>query len=185
MTPSSQPSEQSAQQSPQSPSAKNTLSLSEIQAEQHQFRQQCKTLILATLNGEQWPEASYAPFVEDEVGNHYIFVSELAAHTRHLLDNKKVSWMLIADEQDTRQLFARQRFSCIGDVQTVPRDSDEFDTRLEQMQQRFGDVIDLLRGLGDFHLLRLLPKRATYVRGFGQAYALSGKGLNQIEHVKR
>lgn len=164
---------------------KKTLSLSEIQAEQHQFRQSCKTLILATLNASDWPEASYAPFIEDEVGNHYIFVSELAAHTQHLLENKKVSWMLIADEQDTRQLFARQRFTCVGHVEVISRDAAEFADRLEQMQDRFGEIIDLLKGLGDFHLLKLMPERATYVRGFGQAYALSGEGLNQIEHLKR
>jgi len=162
-----------------------TLSLTDIQAEQHEFRQRCKTLMLATLNTEQWPEASYAPFVEDEAGNHYIFVSELAAHTRHLLNNHKVSWMLIADEQDTRQLFARQRFTCVGQAETVARSSDAFSDRREQLQERFGDIIDLLKGLGDFHLLKLVPERATYVRGFGQAYALSGKGLEQIEHVKR
>lgn len=162
-----------------------TLSLTDIQAEQHEFRQRCKTLILATLNAEQWPEASYAPFVEDEAGNHYIFVSELAAHTRHLLENQKVSWMLIADEQDTRQLFARQRFTCVGQAETVARSAEAFNERLEQLQERFGDIIDLLKGLGDFHLLKLVPERATYVRGFGQAYALSGKGLDQIEHVKR
>ena len=164
---------------------KSTLTLSDIQAEQHQFRQRCKTLILATLNAEQWPEASYAPFIEDEAGHHYIFVSELAAHTQHLLDNKKVSWMLIADEQDTRQLFARQRFTCVGRVEAITRNEAEFADRLTQMQERFGEIIDLLKGLGDFHLLKLIPERATYVRGFGQAYALSGEGLNQIEHLKR
>ncbi|WP_051206375.1 HugZ family protein [Oceanospirillum maris] len=168
-----------------SPTPKTPLTLSDIQAEQHLFRQRCNTLILATLNSDQWPEASYAPFIEDEVGNHYIFVSELAAHTQHLLDNKKVSWMLIADEQDTRQLFARQRFTCLGHAELIPRDQAEFSDRLEQMQEQFGDIINLLKGLADFHLLKLSPKQATYVRGFGQAYTLSGKGLNQIEHLKR
>ncbi|WP_417597132.1 HugZ family protein [Oceanospirillum sp.] len=165
--------------------SKSALTLSDIQAEQHEFRQSCKTLVLATMNNEQWPEASYAPFIEDEVGNHYIFVSELAAHTQHLVDNKKVSWMLITDEQNTRQFFARQRFTCIGHAEVIVRDAAEFEVRLEQMQERFGEIIDLLKGLGDFQLLKLIPKRASYVRGFGQAYTLSGEGLNQIEHLKR
>ncbi len=164
---------------------KSTFTLSDIQAEQHEFRQSCKTLILATINDEQWPEASYAPFIEDESGNHYIFVSELAPHTQHLLNNNKVSWMLIDDEQNTRQLFARQRFTCIGYAEVIPRDAAEFADRLNQMQERFGEIIDLLKGLKDFQLLKLIPKRASYVRGFGQAYALSGEGLNQIEHLKR
>lgn len=164
---------------------RSTLSLSDIQAEQHRFRQHCRTLVLATLNDSDWPETSYAPFVEDDTGCHYIFVSELAAHTQHLLCNGKASWMLIADEQDTRQLFARQRFTCVGHAEVIPREAEEFTQRLEQLQDRFGDVVELLKGLADFHLIRLIPERATYVRGFGQAYALSGKGLNQIEHLKR
>lgn len=162
-----------------------SLSLSEVQAEQHEFRSQCQSLILATLNEDLWPESSYAPFIEDAEGNHYIFVSELAAHTRHMLENSKASWMLIADEQDTRQMFARRRFVCVGQSQLIERDNKEFELRLEQMQERFGEIIELLKSLDDFHLLRLIPERATYVRGFGQAYSLSGEGLNQIEHLKR
>jgi len=162
-----------------------SLTLSEVQAEQHEFRGQCSTLVLATLNEEQWPVSSYAPFIEDAEGNHYIFVSDLAAHTQHLLANGKVSWMLIADEQDTRQLFARRRFVCLGQATVIERHDKEFEGRLEQFQDRFGEIIELLKSLDDFHLLRLTPEKATYVRGFGQAYSLSGEGLNQIEHLKR
>jgi len=162
-----------------------SLSLSEVQTEQHEFRSQCQTLVLATLNEEQWPEASYTPFTEDAQGNFYVLISELAAHTRHLLDNGKVSWMLIADEQDTRQLFARKRFICVGRAETITRDDKAFSARLAQMKDKFGEIIDLLSGLDDFYMMRLIPERATYVRGFGQAFALSGEGLNQIEHLKR
>ncbi|MCW8882038.1 MAG: pyridoxamine 5'-phosphate oxidase family protein, partial [Sedimenticola sp.] len=37
-----------------------------------------QTLILSTVNQHQQPEISYAPFVQDEQGVFYIFVSELA-----------------------------------------------------------------------------------------------------------
>lgn len=162
-----------------------SLSLSEVQTEQHEFRSQCQTLILATMNEDQWPEASYTPYVEDAQGCFYILISELAAHTRHLMNNGRVSWMLIADEQDTRQLFARKRFICKGQAQVIDRSEKVFETRLNQMKETFGEIIDLLSGLDDFHMMRLTPETATYVRGFGQAYSLSGEGLNQIEHLKR
>lgn len=162
-----------------------SLSLSEVQAEQATFRSQCQSLVLSTLNDNQWPETSYAPFVTDDKGHHYILVSELAAHTRHLLANQKVSWMLIADEQDTRQIFARRRFTCLGHAEVISRDAPEFSPRLEQMQAQFGEIIDLLKSLNDFYLIKLCPEQATYVRGFGQAYRLTGEGLNEIEHLQR
>ncbi len=52
----------------------NPMTAEMISQEIANFRQQQKTLILATLSAapsEHQPLASYAPFIEDEAGNFY------------------------------------------------------------------------------------------------------------------
>jgi putative heme iron utilization protein len=41
-----------------------------------------------------------------------------------------------------------------------------------------------LRELKDFHLFELTPVKATYVRGFAQAYHINGSQLNEINHIR-
>jgi hypothetical protein len=91
--------------------------------------------------------------------------------------------LLVEDEQDSRQLFARQRVSYDCDVSTVSRDEPEYDVLLDKFQQRFGNVIDLLRSLPDFILFKLRPYQGRYVVGFGKAYQLSGDVLMTLEHI--
>ena len=41
------------------------------------------------------------------------------------------------------------------------------------MQEKFGETIELLRSLPDFHLLALTPVNGKYVAGFGKAYSIN------------
>ncbi len=43
--------------------------------------------------------------------------------------------------------------------------------------------METLRSLADFGLMRFIPFDASYVIGFGQAYALTGPTLSEIKHV--
>ncbi len=65
------------------------------------FKQSVKTLQLSTLTTEGKPNASYSPFVTDEQGNFYIFISQLASHTQDLLANLQASILLIQDEAES------------------------------------------------------------------------------------
>ncbi len=148
------------------------------------FKQSVKTLQLSTLTTEGKPNASYSPFVTDEQGNFFIFVSQLASHTQDLLANPQASVLLIQDEAETRQIFARQRISYQCDVEIINKESSEYIPMLDAMQQRFGNVVELLRTLPDFILFRLTPYEGQYVKGFGKAYKLVGEGLLELEHTK-
>ena len=68
-----------------------------LQPEIREFRDGCRTLQLATVDGEGNPNASYAPFVLQEDG-YYVLISEIARHARNLQQVPKVSLMLIEDE---------------------------------------------------------------------------------------
>ncbi len=155
-----------------------------LQASFRHFKQRVKTLQLATMTHKGKPNASYSPFVMDQDGNMYIFVSQLASHTQDLLQNPKVSVLLIQDEAEARQIFARERISYQCNVEKVKKDSDDYLLMLNSMEERFGNVIELLKSLPDFILFRLIPYKGQYVKGFGKAYKLVGDGLLELEHVK-
>ena len=151
------------------------------------FKESVLTLNLSTLDEQAKAKprtrASYAPFVEDDNGNFYIFVSQLASHTQDLQLNPEASILLLQDEQDTRQIFARQRISYQCNVKTIPPEDEEYPRILERMEQRFGNIIDLLKTLPDFVLFQLTPYEGLYVKGFGKAYKLVGDNLLELEHV--
>jgi putative heme iron utilization protein len=148
------------------------------------FKQSVKTLQLSTLTATGKPNASYSPFVTDEQGSFFIFVSQLASHTQDLLTNPKASILLIQDEVEARQIFARQRISYQCGVEIINEESNEYIPMLDAMQKRFGNVVDLLRTLPDFILFRLTPCEGQYVKGFGKAYKLVGEGLLELEDTK-
>jgi putative heme iron utilization protein len=148
------------------------------------FKQNVQTLQLSTLTSDGKPYASYSPFVVDELGNFYIFISQLAGHTQNLINNPQASILLIEDEADTRQIFARQRINYQCDVEVVNTDEADYVSQLDAMQTRFGSVMGLLKTLPDFILFRLTPYQGQYVVGFGKAYKLVGTGLLALEHIR-
>jgi heme iron utilization protein len=134
-----------------------------------------QTLLLSTASVSDVPDLSYAPFVRDQAGCFYIFVSELAAHTANLLANPKASVMFIRPESESRNLFARERavFNC--KAREISRHEEIHTTQLTALQDKFGEVVSLLRSLSDFHLFALSPESGRYVAGFGQAYTVNVK----------
>ncbi len=132
--------------------------------------EQCRSLQLATLDEEGFPHISYAPYLFDE-GVLYIFISQLASHTQHLLGHSAVSLMVIKDESLSKNLFARERL-LMKAIAAQIIDTEERERLLDAMQQRLGNTISVLRTLPDFVLMSLTPKSARYVAGFGKAVEL-------------
>lgn len=130
---------------------------------------------LAT-QGEAGPEASYAPFIlfEDEL---YIFISQLAGHTQNLIDSSAVGVMLIEDEAQSRNQFARNRLAlhCRADVVEVT--APEYEPIMQRYRHRHGATVDLLRSLPDFMLFRLKPLKGRLVIGFGRAFNVQLPGF--------
>jgi len=152
----------------------------DIRAETRKLINEQRTLHLATRAPSGNPEASYAPFIVDESGNFYIFVSKLSRHTRNLLEHPVLSVLLIEPEADAQQVFARKRLSYRCNAEVIRREDSEWELRLDAFESRFGAIIDMLRSLDDFVLFRLVPLDGSFVKGFGQAYTLDA---HSIEHV--
>ncbi|ABZ77943.1 pyridoxamine 5'-phosphate oxidase-related FMN-binding [Shewanella halifaxensis HAW-EB4] len=150
--------------------------LPEIEA----FKAERSTLQLATQDADGLPNASYAPFALADDG-FYILVSELARHGSNLKASKNLSVMLLEDEAEAKTVFARKRLTFDATAELVDRESDNFSKGIAALSARFGEMIDNLAGLGDFNLFKLNPHQGLYVKGFGQAFSLSGVELLDVD----
>ncbi len=148
-----------------------------------EFRQERQTLQLATVDAEGRPNVSYAPFVQNQEG-YFVLISQIARHARNLLDNPNVSLMMIEDEDTSKQLFARKRLTFDAVATVVERDTELWQQVVGQMKERFGEIIDGLSKLEDFVLFNLKAEQGLFVKGFGQAFQVSGDDLVDVVHLQ-
>lgn len=147
-----------------------------------EFRDSRKTMQLGTVSDDGKPHTSYAPFAFSEKG-YYILVSDLATHSQNLKTCKAVSIMMIEDESDARSIFARRRLSFDTNAELIERDCDQWTQGIEILRSRLGEMIDNLSQLSDFRLYRLNPVFGRYVKGFGQAFDVSGEDMLSVIHL--
>ena len=159
--------------------------MSQTEAQCLTFLQSRQSLVLSTQSESGELESSVVPFVSLESGVFAILVSELAQHTQNLLtlvDSKKasessnpksaglVAGLLLADESATEQIFARERVTLQLKPELIGLKNAQRADVLTLMQRQFGDVIEVLAGLPDFHCFTLTVHSGRYVKGFGAAY---------------
>ncbi|MCP4949553.1 MAG: heme utilization protein HutZ, partial [Aestuariibacter sp.] len=148
-----------------------------------EFRQERRTLQLATVDEEGRPNVSYAPFVQNQEG-YFVLISDIARHARNLKANPQVSLMMIEDEESSKQLYARKRLTFDAQASVVERETELWTQVIGQMQERFGEIIDGLSQLQDFSLFKLKAENGLFVKGFGQAYQVSGDDLVDFVHLQ-
>jgi len=142
-----------------------------------------KSVQLATLNADQQAEISYAPYLKLE-DSFFVFISELAAHTQNLKMHHQLSLMFIEDESSSQTVFARKRLTLECQSTFIDRKNEKWERTLLAFEATQGPTIQLLKTLPDFCLFELIAEAGTFVKGFGQAYQLSGKALSEIKQVK-
>ena len=158
----------------------NATEREEILTSYNNFPGLFQSLLLATVSPQGNPCASYAPFVMDVEKNFYIFVSDLSAHTGNLKTTRGASVLLIEDEAKSQNIFARQRLSFDCQATLIDNNSSQWGEIAKRFQERFGQIIEMLRNLSDFHIFQLTPKEGLFVSGFGAAYKVSGEQLNTL-----
>lgn len=146
------------------------------------LREQVGSVQLATLDVDANPEASYAPCTW-RGADCFVFLSQLASHTQNLQRNPSVGLMLIEAQTEAGNAFARKRVSLFGEAEVVTRTDDLYPTVISDFYHRFGEVMNLIEPLQDFHLFRITVRRGRFIRGFGQAYELAGDKLDRLVHI--
>ena len=161
----------------------NQHELEDITRRYHELMTLQQTLLLSTASTNGVPDISYAPFVRDQAGVFYIYVSEMACHTVNLLSNPQASLLFIRPESESRNLFARERAVLNCSVKEISRDDAVYADRLQALQEQFGEVVSVLRSLSDFHLFSLRPENGRYVVGFGRAFTINASD-GALSHLK-
>ncbi len=157
-------------------------SLENIKEEYLSFISRRKSVILGSVDDSQDPNASYAPFVQDEEGSFYVLLSGLARHTPNFQNNPRASLLLIEDEQDGENIFARKRLTFRCSVEMVDRESPSWEEIYSLFQERFGSFVLNLKKMPDFRMFRFRPEEGLLVLGFGMAYQVTGPGLQTLLH---
>ncbi len=158
------------------------LSSEKLQAIYQAFPDQFESIILGTASSEAEPQASYAPCIVDEAKNIYIFVSGLSAHTQNLTTMGKASALFIEDESKTSQMFARKRLSYDCTAVLIAREEEQWEAIAQKFENRFGNIVELMKGLPDFRIFQLKPRSGRFVLGFGKAYDIDPNDLGQLVH---
>lgn len=143
---------------------------------------QYNSLILATVNEDGTPLASYAPYGNLN-GGFQVFVSFMSKHTKNLRDRKMVSVMMIEDESATKQIYARDRLTIECEAVLVEKEDAFYADVIAGLQAKHGKIVEVLAGLNDFVLFDLRPIKGNYVNGFGSAYTVNAD-LTVNEHVR-
>jgi len=151
--------------------------MNEISQQEHirnyqQLIQSQQTLILSTVTEQGIPESSYAPYVRDEQGVFYIYVSELASHTQNMLKTATASILFIQLEKECKNLFARERVVFDCSISEVQKQDKCYYKQMLIMKEKLGETVELLQSLPDFHLLALTPINGKYIAGFGKAFSI-------------
>jgi putative heme iron utilization protein len=156
------------------------VSFSDVQSAYVDFPTQVQSLMLSTVTPTGQPQASYTPFVMGRDRTFYIFVSGLSSHTQNLQKTPQAGILLIEDEAQAQQIFARRRLMYDCDVTLIERHEPAWATLADQFKQRFGNLVDMLRQLPDFQIFQLVPTGGRFVVGFGAAYEVNPDNLEQL-----
>ncbi|NCW09817.1 MAG: hypothetical protein EBW40_08760, partial [Gammaproteobacteria bacterium] len=99
-----------------------------------------------------------------------------------LAQSHQCSALVIRDEQDSAQVYVRERLQYEMRAEECRRDDTAWDSGVQALRDRHGGLVDTLTSLTDFRLFHLLPQSGRYVVGFGQAYELASGSLTVIDH---
>ncbi|UPT77833.1 pyridoxamine 5'-phosphate oxidase family protein [Sulfurovum sp. XGS-02] len=139
-----------------------------------------QSVVLGTLGSNGYPFSSYAPFYYDGELL-YIFISDMATHTKNIQTTPRASTLFIEDESKSENIFARKRISLQCDVTSVSKDEERFQTVMKQFQHKFdAPLVTMLMGLKDFNLYALKPLYGEATFGFGEAYHIGGEKMNEL-----
>lgn len=154
--------------------------------ELHSFISSRRTLQLSTIDDNNHPYASYAPYA---LGNDciYVLLSDIAVHGVNLKNTPKAGVLIVEDESEAQTIFARVRVNYQVSSTLISIDAgEEYDKAIKCLVDKQGDRINKLRELSDFNVFKLTPIGGRFVKDFGRAYAIAGNTLigESIDHLK-
>lgn len=132
---------------------------------------------LGTLH-EGEPHVSMVPFALLPDARFVIHVSALAAHTRDMLAERRVSLLIAGQPGPDTPPQAVPRVTIQGDALRL-EEEDRRDAARRAYLARFPESEPMF-GFGDFSLFEIVPRSARFVGGFAQAKTLTAQALAEV-----
>jgi heme iron utilization protein len=141
-----------------------------IDAEVQSLLHTTRVGMLATV-GDAFPLASAVPFLPLQGWTELLLhISTLAAHTRNLLRDPRLSLLIMETDDPQKNPLALKRLSLQGTAGLIDPHSPTYDMLARQFTDRFPDAA-ITMSLADFQLWRIDIQIAQFIAGFGRAYA--------------
>jgi len=135
-----------------------------------------KAAALGTLHAGA-PFVSMVPYAVARDGTAFVIhVSRLAAHTKDMLADPRVSLLVMQPEGGGVDAQALARVSIQGQARELAKGSDEERDARGAYLARFPEAAPLTE-FGDFSFFAIRPDQARFVAGFAQAMSLTGESL--------
>ncbi|MFO0889572.1 MAG: pyridoxamine 5'-phosphate oxidase family protein [Isosphaeraceae bacterium] len=112
----------------------------------------------------------------DDLSSFDVHVSRLAQHTQGLLGEGRVGLMLAEPDRPTRNPQTLARLSIQGQAIVIPADHPEFAEARSRYLAKFPNA-EMNFQLPDFLMVRIVPRSARLVTGFGRIFDLSAEDL--------
>lgn len=144
-----------------------------------EFLNNFKSVVLSTIDDNNLPYTSYAPFIKKD-GLYYVYLSSMAKHTRNLDNKKEVSLFFIEDEISCDNIFGRKRvvLQCVSNK--LKRDNKEFEELIKIFEETHGTTMKMLKTMTDFSIYSFTPLSGEAVFGFGEAYDIGGENCDKL-----
>ena len=126
------------------------------------------------------PFVSMVPYAVAREGDAFlVHVSRLAAHTKDMLADPRVSLLVMQAEGEGVDAQALARLTVQGEARELEKGSqDEREARGAYLA-RFPEAAPLTE-FGDFSFFAIRPVQARFVAGFAQAMSVTGESLARI-----
>ncbi|MDD2384055.1 MAG: pyridoxamine 5'-phosphate oxidase family protein [Sulfurospirillaceae bacterium] len=144
------------------------------------FIHNIQTVVLGTLDAQGNPFSSYAPYIYDN-NRFYVYISDIATHTKNIQRTPKASLFFVEDESKTENLFARKRISLQCDSTKIVRWTERFETVLDLFAKKFdAKMVATLQKMTDFNLYEFKVNYGEATFGFGKAYFIGGENMDEL-----
>ncbi|MBG9995571.1 DUF2470 domain-containing protein [Pseudoalteromonas sp. NZS127_1] len=126
--------------------------------------------VMSTIsnNLRGYPFGSVTPYMYDEQGRVYFFISDIAQHTKNLKHDSRMS-LTVFDAADSGDQNEHGRVTLVGDGSIVP--SKQAHTLLDNYIALYPEAASY-RNAHDFQLWQLDVIRVRYIGGFGKIFWL-------------
>jgi putative heme iron utilization protein len=142
-----------------------------------------RVAVLLTLK-QGHPFGSHVPYlIGEDWSRVYLHLSRLASHTRHMLEDPRVSLFIAEPDGTGKNPSALQRLNLQGTGAIVAPSDEPY----EQVKQRYLAQFPrsrMLFGFGDFAIWELHMSDAHLVLGFGHAYHAHSADPREWHHQK-